>query len=57
MTLSNLPEGVTNEMIDGEGFFCVDCDEQVDEFDLDEDGRCPECASAVAEEYDAEDIF
>ena len=52
MTLSNLPAGVTNETIDGDGFFCENCGEECCEFEMDDEGRCPACAEESEEEDD-----
>ena len=36
-----LPAGVTNEMIDGDGFFCEVCDEEITEDEAyDQEGMC-----------------
>lgn len=45
--MNNLPDGVTDEMYEGDGLYCLDCDEKIteDEF-VDNDGRCDDCVEA-----------
>jgi hypothetical protein len=58
--LSNLPPGVTDRMIDGDGFFCSVCEDKITEEESDEqEGMCSyhyqQSLDALADEQDYDD--
>jgi hypothetical protein len=54
--LSNLPPGVSNEDVDGTGFFCEVCEEEITEAESDEqEGMCATHYEAYLNAQDDED--